>query len=469
MKGSRHEQGQQEQEQHPSARGNDDDNDNETYNGVLVLLTVPVAWGTFEVAVRYVYALEPSVPAFFFSLAYYTVAATALLLVNAGIAVSSPSSSRTDKNDDKTKESSHLQQQQQQQQLNENYSIGSTDASTTTTTTTTDTNTATEERNIRKDDWPIAGGMELGSYLFVGNLLQVVGLQTVTSDRAAFLLQLTTVFVPLAQAVVVDRRWNAITARVWMACFVALAGVGIMGLDDRPTESSGSSYSMIDAPIQSLTSDSHPAFFLDTNFISTQQQRLQWCTGDTLIVLAAVAYTFHCLRLEVFARTTTAVKLAACKASTETVLSAVSVAAVCALATTSTKGGGTTVVGDNSSPLVEFFTRSGQDCLDFVAAITNDASFMGGGLTTAWLPSILLPVIWTGLVPVAYTIAAQSYGQSRVRPVTANLIYTVQPLGTALFAYLLLHETLGPAGYVGGALIGSAVLLVVLAPESDDN
>jgi drug/metabolite transporter (DMT)-like permease len=48
------------------------------------------------------------------------------------------------------------------------------------------------------------------------------------------------------------------------------------------------------------------------------------------------------------------------------------------------------------------------------------------------------------------------------------LIYTCQPIFTALFAFLLLGETLNPAGYVGGALIGSAVLLVIIQNEDGD-
>jgi drug/metabolite transporter (DMT)-like permease len=364
----------------------------ETYKGVVVLLTVPVAWGTFEVAVRYVYALEPAIPAFLFSLAYYTVATTALFAVAA--VLSTFVSAEKDEN----------------------------------------------------EAWPIAGGMELGFYLFAGNLLQVVGLQTVASDRAAFLLQLTTVFVPLAQAFVIDQSWekNSVSSRIWMACGVALAGVGIMGLD-RSTTTENSEASNI----QSILSQ-HLSW--DTLF-----EQLQWGVGDTLIVLAAVAYTFHCIRLARFAQTTSAVKLAACKASTETVLSAMSVAVVLAFAAAS---GGASNDGATS-----FLTKSGQDCLDFVSTAT--ALFSTGSMSVAvWLPAALA-VVWTGLVPVAYTIAAQSYGQSRVRPVTANLIYTIQPICTALFAYILLHETLGPAGYIGGALIGSAVLLVVAPDDSD--
>jgi drug/metabolite transporter (DMT)-like permease len=69
---------------------------------------------------------------------------------------------------------------------------------------------------------------------------------------------------------------------------------------------------------------------------------------------------------------------------------------------------------------------------------------------------------------VAYTIYAQSFGQSRVPPATANLIYTIQPFFTALVAFLVLGETLGPAGYVGGSLIGAAVLLVIQDEDSSN-
>ena len=127
-----------------------DENDpmNEDRNvGILVLLTVPFAWGTFEPAVRYVYEIKPAVPGFVFSVGYYLVAALALSLLSLLTAGS-----------DKT--------------VNENEQI------------------LAQNIDMRL---PMKGGIELGTYLFVGNALQVVGLQTVPSDRAAFLLQLTTV------------------------------------------------------------------------------------------------------------------------------------------------------------------------------------------------------------------------------------------------------------------------------------
>jgi hypothetical protein len=45
--------------------------------------------------------------------------------------------------------------------------------------------------------------------------------------------------------------------------------------------------------------------------------------------------------------------------------------------------------------------------------------------------------------------------------------YTFQPIFTALFAWTFLGETMGPAGFVGGFIIGSAVYLVVSANATD--
>ena len=89
-----------------------------------------------------------------------------------------------------------------------------------------------------------------------------------------------------------------------------------------------------------------------------------------------------------------------------------------------------------------------------------------GSVSQAMLLPALGAVMWTGWVTCAYTIYAQSFGQSRVNPTDANLIYTIQPIFTAIFAWGLLGETLGPAGYLGGALIGTAVYLVAVSEES---
>jgi drug/metabolite transporter (DMT)-like permease len=372
--------------------------------GLLILLTVPFAWGTFEPAVRYVYSIDPPINTFIFSLAYYTVASLSL------VAAASLASSRASSQD-------ATEDVNQDDVDDDNDGLGDKKSALV---------------------WPIQGGLELGTYLVVGNTLQVLGLKTVPADRAAFLLQLTTLFVPVLDAVF-QRSFQAVTARTWIACVVALAGVGAMGLDDGGGGDS----------VSASTGELSPQRLLDVfSHLSS---------GDAFIIAAALAYTFHCLRLEGYAKKTSAVKLAASKACVETFLSALTVAG---LILYSQNAGATDSSGQgNIEGLEAFLKTSGQDITSFVGSFDDYLTMP----SSVWIPAVGA-VLWTGLVTVAYTIYAQSYGQRRVNPTTANLIYTFQPVCTAIIAWALLGETLGPAGYVGGALIGSAALIVV-APE----
>jgi drug/metabolite transporter (DMT)-like permease len=364
--------------------------DDERRLGAWVLLTVPFAWGTFEPAVRYVYAIEPPVPGFVFSVGYYLVAAVTLALL---VVISSI----IHKNDESTNELTPL-------------------------------GTAALNTSL-----PIRGGAELGVYLFLGNALQVLGLKTVPSDRAAFLLQLTTIFVPLVQSGFAGDLL-AVPIRTWVACVIALAGVAVISLDGKEL-SDGTN--MLDSLLGGFSS------------------------GDFLIVLAAFSYTFHCIRLERFAQETSAVKLAACKAATETILCGLLVTSLVLLGTNAN-------AVDPVSPasVWAYAQEEGQDISHFVTSFSQQ--WESGYLPTAALLPALGAVFWTGWVTVAYTIYAQSFGQSRVKPADANLIYTIQPICTAIFAWLLLGETLGPLGYLGGAIIGFAVYLVIGNDLRDD-
>lgn len=380
-------------------------NENDIRNrGILVLMTVPFAWGTFEPVVRFVYAIDPPIPGLVFSPCYYLVAASAL---------SALSLATSPREDEPTKEDSSFK----------------------------DTSDMTVERN---SFLPILGGMELGFYLFLGNSLQVLGLNTLNSDRVAFLIQLTTIFVPLVQAISA-RNLFAIPARTWIACLIALAGVGVIGLEDNESLLQGNN--MLD------TSDGL------SNFAFSEQLLGQ---GDYLVIGAALAYTFHCIRLEKYAKETRAVTLAAYKATTETVLSFFLVALLLVYSSS-----GAEYAATSSNFLATFAFDTGKDIASFFRTFPERLS--DGSIP----PSVLLPaigaVVWTGLVTCAYTIYAQSFGQSRVNPSDANLIYTFQPVWTSLIAYFLLGETLGPSGFIGGAMIGLAVFLVISSDQGQNS
>lgn len=105
-----------------------------------------LSWGTYCPVVRYLYELQPPVPGFVFSATYYIVASLSLLTL------------------------SSIQQND-----------------------TNDTTLIDEQDDNTSSTLPILGGLELGSYLFIANDLQILGLKSVPADRAGSLVQLTTV------------------------------------------------------------------------------------------------------------------------------------------------------------------------------------------------------------------------------------------------------------------------------------
>ena len=408
--------------------------------GFLVLATVPMAWGTFEPAVRLVYQYEPSMPPLVFSFAYYLIATFVLTLIGAlrSTTTSFPAPG---------------------------YAQNPPGLSSAAVASSKNKGDGMEVDKGTAIDFfsglPLStrGGFELGTYLFIGNAFQVIGLKTVQSDRAAFLLQLTTIFVPLLKS------WTSATEvplQTWIACLVALTGVAVIGLDDGNRIDSAAIGFDYDGILDAVSNLRLPTFSVD----------------DSYIVLAAVFYTFHCIRLETYARSAPAIDLATAKATTEMLWSGLAIAGcvVAAIAfefMTINHNGGMSMANEMFGT-IGLARVSGEQILSYVDGVRSQIaptstspllSFTSGG----W-PRVGLATVWVGAVTVAYTIYAQSFGQSRVTAVTANLIYSSQPIFTAVVAQVLLGESLGTNGYIGGLLIGVAVLLVIaVEAETDRN
>jgi hypothetical protein len=304
--------------------------------GILVLLTVPLTWGTYVPVVRYLYAIQPPVPGILFSACYYTLAA---------VTTSALVFWQSRKN--------RFKHEADQLEVSES------------------------EQSIQ-NTWPVRGGIELGSYLFIANCLQIIGLRSVESDRAGFLVQLTTVMVPFVEALFAG---NLVTVpvRTWLACVFAFSGLFVMGLDGK----------VVGDPV--------------STFVTALSSFTQ---GDFLIIGAAVLYTLHVVRLGTYARETTPMKLAASKATAETIFSILLVIGLVGLAP----------LAGTQTGLLGFAAETGNEIVTFVSSFRE-------GLANGSLPqSVLFPAIaavfWTGWITCAYTIYAQSFGQSRVRYVT---------------------------------------------------
>ena len=300
-----------------------------------VLMLVPVAWGTFGVAVKTIAKVGAPPPELAFSVMQYIVASSALGLLSS-------------------------------------VSVPPTAAKKATKAATA------------------AAGFELGSYLFFGALLQLFGLGMTTATRGAFIVQLTTIIVPLMDAAV---KRKAPSRLLLGACVLAFGGVM--------------------AFVKSVPA----GLAMGTTMM-----------GDGLIALAALLYSLHVVRLSHHAPRIPPIALARAKELTRLCLGTLVLLV------------GTAFVAPQRKALV-LFVRS-----------------FSGAPVEAF--TALAIVTWVGLVTTAFPTWGQSFGQASIDAGTATVIYTAQPLWSAVFGFALLGERLNGQSLAGAAAIFAAVALV---------
>lgn len=71
----------------------------------------------------------------------------------------------------------------------------------------------------------------------------------------------------------------------------------------------------------------------------------------------------------------------------------------------------------------------------------------------------LIPIVYLGVVATAGTLFLQALGQRDVSAGKAAVIYALEPVFAALFAWLWLHETMSGRALAGGALVVMAVII----------
>jgi drug/metabolite transporter (DMT)-like permease len=76
--------------------------------------------------------------------------------------------------------------------------------------------------------------------------------------------------------------------------------------------------------------------------------------------------------------------------------------------------------------------------------------------------AVLFGVLYTGLLGSALVLGVQTAIQRFTSPAHAALIFSLEPVFAALFAFLLAGETLGPRGLLGGALILTGTIVAEL-------
>lgn len=231
-------------------------------------------------------------------------------------------------------------------------------------------------------------------------MAQLQGLQRTDAAVAGFLVQLTTILVPLGETVLLGR---SLPTRLWAACGSAAAGLAII---------SGEAILAVDGS-GGLTGSSV-------------------LVGDALVASSALLYTTHVIRLGEYAGSIQPLPLARAKAGAQL-------------------GYG----------FLTILTLSVSGSMD------GGATGWAGAITTPEAQTLLLVMLWNGLIPSAFTTWAQTYGQAAIAPSAANVLYSFQPVWNAGIAAAILHEQITASEIAGGALIVLAAVLAANVETSE--
>jgi drug/metabolite transporter (DMT)-like permease len=236
--------------------------------------------------------------------------------------------------------------------------------------------------------------------IVTGTTCHIAGMALTTANHGAFLLQLTTLIVPVMQGL----RGEKIPRQIQCAVLLALAGIYLFTQD--PTgitvdsgSGSGATTAIMDAALE------------------TQIQ-----TGDALVLGAAFFYSIYDIQTFYWGKKVPRTELVTIKVGFQAVLACIMCAAVA----------GDQVTDYLSSDLVNW-------------------------------PVLVPTVLWSGLIVNALATFLQVGGMQAVGPVRAQTIFASQPLWAASLNYAFLGSVLGPQGFVGGGAFLGALLLAAMA------
>jgi len=258
------------------------------------------------------------------------------------------------------------------------------------------------ERNQEKAEdedpnTPIKAGLELGIWKGLGMTANVFGLSMTTANHAAFLIQLTTLLVPVVQGFM----GYPISGRIWTSVALALSGV-----------------------------------FLFTQEATVSGAASNVPLGDALCLVAAIFYAGYDIRCFEWGQKVPSRPLITNKIAAQALFSLL------------------LLVGAGWDQATAFFTSFSST---FATTLANDPGsllLLGGVL------------LWSGLTVNSLAPFVQVGAQQAVGPTKAQTIYASQPMWAALLSFLLLGETVGLQGLIGGGAFVAALFLAATA-EAD--
>lgn len=233
-------------------------------------------------------------------------------------------------------------------------------------------------------------GLEMGTWMFLGYAFQAIGLEFTTAQRSGFLLYLNVKFVPFLGRLIFGRKVSTAT---WLSALIALAG---------------------------------------TTLLSCDGSTILFNVGDLWSVAAAAASAMFILRLEA----------ASASVKNSSALNATSLWTVTVASLLWTLGEGLQTEVDNNidgwllniDTLMEATEITVSNVLNVFQSHPLELLYLGGATT-------------------AFANYIQTKAQGRISAERASIIYALDPVYGAFFAYIFLGEQLSNYGVAGAALI----------------
>lgn len=248
-------------------------------------------------------------------------------------------------------------------------------------------------------------GAELGLYMFLGYAFQAIGLETTTASRSGFLLYLNVKFVPFLSYLIFGR---TIRRGTWISALVAFCGTALLALDVGAEETTTSA-STITAALS---------------------------VGDLWSIAAAASSAMFILRVESASKAIP--KSSELNAATLWIVALLSLLWTMVVSLSESSDGGS--VG-------------GEGGIQINNASVVHAIQLLSQRTYSTISTHLLPLIYLSGVTTALANYLQSKAQKDISAERASVIYAMDPVYGAIFANVLLGETLGGVGLVGAFLI----------------
>jgi len=293
--------------------------------------------------------------------------------------------------------------------------------------------TSTRTNKRVPDFWRFA--FELALFNFGTQALINISLVATSGARASFLVQMSVVVTPVVSALLFR---NKINKHVWVACFVALAGLFILSYSPSTNDDNYNAISDIDH--NDIDSSSNMSNRNDNSYYPSISLSLTW--GDWCCLAAAIFWSYYICRLSALGGH-----------FDETTLQFVKSIILAVLYTL-------------WMLISNFYQQYGHLPSPSSVSTKDDNATNSNSLWKGWRDPIGWVILfYTALGPCTIADVCQQKAQASVPAAETNVILSLEPVFTTILGFIIIGEIPSSQELVGGVLIMIASILASCHPS----